>query len=138
MKKGLIISCLALGLCLFAACKPGDTTSAQSRTDLTADHISILDADMERSDVEALIGKDDASLSAKEDLDVYSLSDGKVAILRYANDKLQSVSIRDNDNYEDVVFSNYHKNTITGSEANDSTGGNYDSNNGAVDTNTRR
>ncbi len=107
MKQIRIISCLFLCLMLFAGCSRGSETSAQSRTDLTTDHIRELTADMERKDVEGLLGQDDDNLAQKEDIDVYSLSDGSTAILRYVDDKLAGAYIRGKDMYEDTIFSKF-------------------------------
>ena len=107
MKQIRIISCLFLCLMLFTGCSRGSETSAQSRTDLTTDHIRELTADMERKDVEGLLGQDDDNLALKEDIDVYSLSDGSTAILRYVDDKLAGAYIRGKDMYEDTIFSKF-------------------------------
>lgn len=81
--------------------------SAQTRSDLTEEHIRGLYADMKRSDVEDLLGKSDSALAQKESFEMYSLADGTVAVLRYAGDKLQSALIRGRDNVEKALFSNY-------------------------------
>ena len=109
MKKTLFISCLLFIMVLFAGCSKGSETSAQSRTDLTSDHIRGLSADMARKDIEDLIGQDDDHLAQKEDIDVYSLSDGSTAILRYVDDKLAGAYIRGKDMYEDTIFSKFAK-----------------------------
>lgn len=109
MRKTIFISCLLLSLAALAGCSKGSETSAQSRTDLTADHIRGLSADMDRRDVEDLIGQDDDNLAGKEDIDVYSLSDGTTAVLRYVDDKLAGAYIRGKDMYEDTIFSKFVK-----------------------------
>lgn len=107
MKKIFLVGCLFLCLNVFAGCTQGNETSAQSRTDLTAEEIRGLTADMERKDVEDLLGQDDDHLAQKEDVDVYSLSDGSTAILRYVDDKLAGAYIRGKDMFEDTIFSKF-------------------------------
>lgn len=104
MKKLVLLSMISmLALNLFA-CSSGDKASSQTRTDLTEDHFSGLTANMKRSDVEDLVGKHDSSLSDRETLEVYSLSDGRTAILRYVDDSLVGAFIRGADNLEDTIF----------------------------------
>lgn len=62
---------------------------------------------MDRRDVENLLGQDDDHLAQKEDVDVYSLSDGSTAILRYVDDRLAGAYIRGKDMYEDTIFSKF-------------------------------
>lgn len=107
MKKIFLLTCLLLCLNVLVGCAQGNETSSQSRTDLTADEIRGLSADMARKDVEDLLGQDDDHLAQKEDVDVYSLSDGSTAILRYVDDKLAGAYIRGKDMYEDTIFSKF-------------------------------
>ena len=107
MKKLFLVFCILAGILTIAACSSGSETSAQSRTDLTSDNIRELSADMERRDVENLLGQDDDHLAQKEDVDVYSLSDGSTAILRYVDDRLAGAYIRGKDMYEDTIFSKF-------------------------------
>lgn len=104
MKKLVLmgmISILALNL---LACSSSDKASSQTRTDLTEEHFNGLTANMKRSDVEDLVGTHDSSLSERESLAVYSLSDGRTAILRYVDDTLVGAFIRGADNLEDTIF----------------------------------
>lgn len=107
MKKTVLMSCLLLTIIWIAGCSKGSEVSSQSRTDLTTEHINNLTQDMSRTDVENILGQDDDHLAQKEDVDVYSLSDGTTAILRYVDDKLASVYIRGKDMYEDTIFSKF-------------------------------
>lgn len=109
MKKTLIAMGLMICLASLTACHASGETSAQSRTDLTADHIRGLSADMKRKDVEDLLGQDDDNLASKEDLDVYSLSDGTTAVLRYVDDTLTGVYLRGKDMYEETIFNSFAK-----------------------------
>lgn len=114
----------------------GKETAAQTRSDLTAEHIRGLYADMKRSDVEDLLGKSDSALAENESFEMYSLADGTTAVLRYAGDKLQAAYIRGKDNIEEALFSNYSKGTE--STINDGTEGSDKdtSKNNADDENT--
>ena len=107
MKNFKLLFFLMSAVLLLAGCSKGSETAAQSRTDLTAEHIRGLSADMARRDVEELLGQDDDHLAQKEDIDVYSLSDGSTAILRYIDDKLAGAYIRGKDMYEDTIFSKF-------------------------------
>ena len=131
MKKTISILCLLLCLTALAACSKGSETSAQSRTDLTAEHIRGLSADMKRKDVEDLIGQDDDNLAHKEDVDVYSLSDGSTAVLRYVDDKLAGAYIRGKDMYEDTIFSKFARDIKENLQE-----GDYNTENGKVQGNT--
>lgn len=108
----LVCAILALTAVLYGC--SNKETSAQTRSDLTSEHVRGLYADMKRSDVEDLLGKSDSALAEKESFEMYSLADGTVAVLRYAGDKLQSAFIRGKDNIEEVLFNNYgsHSNQI--------------------------
>lgn len=107
MKKTVLMSCLLLAIMCITGCSKGSEVSSQSRTDLTSEHINNLTQDMSRTDVENILGQDDDHLAQKEDVDVYSLSDGTTAILRYVDDKLAGVYIRGKDMYEDTIFSKF-------------------------------
>jgi hypothetical protein len=61
---------------------------------------------MARTDVEDLLGTGDKSLSNHEKIDVYSLSDGTTAVLRYRDDTLLGAYLRDKDNVETSIFGN--------------------------------
>lgn len=147
MKKLVLSACILLCMTMLFGCSSGGETSAQSRTDLTSDHIRGLSVDMKRKDVEDLIGQDDDNLAQKEDIDIYSLSDGTTAVLRYVDDTLVSVGIRDKDMYEESIFNKFSRDIedmTTGGEtdetgetgeSNDTNGdmdGNYDTENGIV------
>lgn len=96
---------LALSASLFlTACGNSDTAGTQARTDLTADHVRGLYSGMVRSDVEDLLGTGDKSLADHESIDVYSLSDGTTALLRYRDDTLMGAYLRDKDNVETSLF----------------------------------
>lgn len=114
----LVAAILALTAVLYGC--SNKETSAQTRSDLTSEHIRGLYADMKRSDVEDLLGKSDSALAEKESFEMYSLADGTVAVLRYAGDKLQSAFIRGKDNVEEALFNNYgsHSNQINDGTSN--------------------
>ena len=61
-KLFILIATLSLLLC---ACS-STPTSKQTRNDLTSEHFNGLSADMNRSDVEDLIGKSDSALAENE------------------------------------------------------------------------
>ena len=121
-KLFILIATLSLLLC---ACS-STPTSKQTRNDLTSEHFNGLSADMNRSDVEDLIGKSDSALAENESFEMYSLADGTVALLRYAGDKLQAAYIRGKDNVERAIFSNYTdgSNTINDGTMDDGMNGN--------------
>jgi hypothetical protein len=101
--------CCTLSICavlLFTGCSSNDTAGTQARTDLTSDHIRGLYSGMARTDVEDLLGTGDKSLSNHEKIDVYSLSDGTTAVLRYRDDTLLGAYLRDKDNVETSIFGN--------------------------------
>ena len=126
-KLFILIATLSLLLC---ACS-STPTSKQTRNDLTSEHFNGLSADMNRSDVEDLIGKSDSALAENESFEMYSLADGTVALLRYAGDKLQAAYIRGKDNVERAIFSNYTdgSNTINDGTMDDGINGNDAENN---------
>lgn len=108
-KQKMILSAAVLALTAVLYGCSGATTSSQTRSDLTAEHVRGLYADMSRSDVEDLLGKSDSALADKESFEMYSLADGTTAVLRYAGDKLQAAYIRGKDNLEEALFNNYSK-----------------------------
>lgn len=89
---------------LITGCSSSDKAGTQARTDLTADHVRGLYSGMARTDVEDLLGTGDKSLADHEKIDVYSLSDGTTAVLRYRDDTLLGAYIRDKDNIETSIF----------------------------------
>ena len=124
-KKFLPILILAVSSLLIGC--SSNQVSNQTRSDLTAEHVRGLYADMNRSDVEDLLGKSDSALAENESFEMYSLADGTTAILRYAGDKLQAAYIRGKDNIEEAIFNNYDG--TSPSQINDGT--NESNNNGA-------
>lgn len=130
MKKLVLSACILLCMTMLFGCSSGGETSAQSRTDLTSDQIRGLSVDMKRKDVEDLIGQDDDSLAQKEDIDIYSLSDGSTAVLRYVDDVLVSVGIRGKDMFEESIFNKFAK------DIEDNTDGNYNTEDGRVNGET--
>ena len=54
--------------------------------------------------MEDLLGTGDKSLADHEKIDVYSLSDGTTAVLRYRDDTLLGAYLRDKDNVETSIF----------------------------------
>lgn len=130
MKKLVLSACILLCMTMLFGCSSGGETSAQSRTDLTGDHIRGLSVDMKRKDVEDLIGQDDDNLAQKEDIDIYSLSDGSTAVLRYVDDVLVSVGIRGKDMFEESIFNKFAK------DIEDNTDGNYNTEDGRVNGET--
>jgi len=140
-KKFLPILILAVSALLIGC--SSNPVSKQTRTDLTAEHVRGLYADMDRNDVEDLLGKSDSALAENESFEMYSLADGTSAVLRYAGDKLQAAYIRGKDNVEEALFSNYQgKSTIddgtTGNNAADDNGaaGNTADDNGTAGNTT--
>lgn len=145
MKKLVLSACILLCMTMLFGCSSGGETSAQSRTDLTSDHIRGLSVDMKRKDVEDLIGQDDDNLAQKEDIDIYSLSDGSTAVLRYVDDVLVGVGIRGKDMYEESIFNKFAReledmtngtNETGESQTNGAMDGNYDTENGIVNGET--
>ncbi len=133
MKKLVLTACIIMCMTMLFGCSSGAETSAQSRTDLTGEHIRGLSVDMKRKDVEDLIGQDDDSLAQKEDIDIYSLSDGSTAVLRYVDDALVGVSIRGKDMYEESIFNKFARDIEDGL---DGTDGNYNTEDGKVNGET--
>ena len=79
-------------------------------------------------DVEDLLGTSDKSLAEHESIEVYSLSDGTTALLRYRDDQLLGAYLRDKDNVETSIF-NQNNAGMTGINGTDSTiGGGADTN----------
>lgn len=116
----------------------GKETAAQTRNDLTAEHVRGLYADMKRSDVEDLLGKSDSALAENESFEMYSLADGTTAVLRYAGDKLQAAYIRGKDNIEEALFSNYGKDsTSTINDGTENSDKDADKNNTENDSNSK-
>lgn len=89
---------------LITGCSSADKAGTQARTDLTSDHVRGLYSGMARKDVEDLLGTGDKSLADHEKIDVYSLSDGSTAVLRYRDDTLLGAYLRDKDNVETSIF----------------------------------
>lgn len=102
-KHFLFMSAICASL-LLTGCGSSDTSGSQARNDLTAEHVRGLYSGMKRSDIEDLLGGSDKSLAEKESIEVYSLSDGTTAILRYREDTLMSAYLRDKDNMETSLF----------------------------------
>ena len=103
-KKSLFILFSLLTLVLLTGCSSADTAGSQARTDLTSDHIRGLYSGMAKTDIEDLLGVGDKSLADHESIDVYSLSDGTTALLRYRDDKLMGAYLRDKDNKETSIW----------------------------------
>ncbi len=89
---------------LITGCSSADKAGTQARTDLTSEHVRGLYSGMARKDVEDLLGTGDKSLAEHEKIDVYSLSDGTTAVLRYRDDTLLGAYLRDKDNMETSIF----------------------------------
>ena len=89
---------------LLTGCSSSDKAGTQARTDLTAEHVRGLYSGMARTEVEELLGTGDKSLADHEKIDVYSLSDGTTAVLRYRDDTLLGAYLRDKDNVETSIF----------------------------------
>lgn len=131
-KRFLPLLILAISALLIGC--SSNPVSKQTRTDLTAEHVRGLYADMDRNDVEDLLGKSDSALAEKESFEMYSLADGTYAVLRYAGDKLQAAYIRGKDNVEEAIFNNYQgapSTTINDGTTND----NNSTNNGTTNNN---
>lgn len=130
-KRFLPLLILAISALLIGC--SSNPVSKQTRSDLTAEHVRGLYADMNRSDVEDLLGKSDSALAENESFEMYGLADGTSAILRYAGDKLQAAYIRGKDNVEEALFSNYQgqsSSTINdGTDQNNNSSDNMDSDN---------
>ena len=128
MKKLLLTLCIILCICMLMGCSTSSTPSAQSRTDLTAEHFRGLTSDMTRKDVEDLIGTHDANLASKESIAVYSLADGTTAVLRYVDDMLAGAYIRGKDMFEETIFNRFDRNDGVTNDAD----GSYDTQDGHV------
>ena len=102
--KHFFLSLAIVSSLFLTACGSADTAGTQARTDLTADHVRGLYSGMVRSDVEDLLGTGDKSLADHESIEVYSLSDGTTALLRYRDDTLMDAYLRDKDNFETSIF----------------------------------
>ena len=96
---------------LITGSSSADKAGTQARTDLTSDHVRGLYSGMARKDVEDLLGTGDKSLADHEKIDVYSLSDGSTAVLRYRDDTLLGAYLRDKDNIETSIFGQSTTNT---------------------------
>ena len=128
MKKLLLTLCITLCICMLMGCSTSSTPSAQSRTDLTAEHFRGLTSDMTRKEVEDLIGTHDANLASKESIAVYSLADGTTAVLRYVDDMLAGAYIRGKDMFEETIFNRFDRNNGVTNDAD----GSYDTQDGHV------
>ncbi len=111
---------------LMTGCSSADKAGTQARTDLTSDHVRGLYSGMARKDVEDLLGTGDKSLADHEKIDVYSLSDGSTAVLRYRDDTLLGAYLRDKDNMETSIFGQDTTNT-SGTNGVTDTGSSLDS-----------
>lgn len=114
-KNGSLSKYLIFGLALctsflLTGCGDADTAGTQARTDLTSDHVRGLYSGMLRNDIEDLLGTSDKSLGEKESVEVYGLSDGTTAVLRYSDDKLMGAYLRDKENKETSLFDNDNAN----------------------------
>jgi hypothetical protein len=111
MKKIFLCLCLTMLITGLCACSNQSSAAVQTRSDLTQAHFAGLNSGMKRSDVVDLIGENDEALASKEDFDIYTLSDGTTAVLRYKDDELVSAAIRDKDNYENSLFNIFERPT---------------------------
>ena len=89
---------------LLTACGSADSNSSQVRNDLTSEHVRGLYSGMKRDAIEDLLGTSDRSLAEKESIEIYSLTDGTTAVLRYREDTLMSAYLRDKNNMETPLF----------------------------------
>ena len=129
MKKCLLFKIIAaLSVFVLVVCGNADTAGTQARNDFSEDHVRGLYSGMVRNDVEDLLGTSDKSLAEHESIEVYSLSDGTTALLRYRDDQLLGAYLRDKDNVETSIF-NQNNAGMTGINGTDSTiGGGADTN----------
>jgi len=111
MKKIITLALAIMVLMSLTACRTNADTTAQTRADLTADHVRGLYENMSRTDVEGLLGKHDSELASHETVHYYSLADGNTAVLRYVDDTLIGAYIRDKDNVEETLFNRYSRRT---------------------------
>ena len=128
-KTSLFWAAALASVLLLTGCGNADTAGTQARSDLTADHVRGLYSGMNRNDIEELLGTSDKSLAEHESIEVYSLSDGTTAVLRYRDDTLMGAYLRDKNNNETPLFGNTNTNTnntndTNSSLSNDMTGGN--------------
>lgn len=143
-KTSLFWAAALASVLLLTGCGNADTAGTQARSDLTADHVRGLYSGMNRNDIEDLLGTSDKSLAEHESIEVYSLSDGTTAVLRYRDDTLMGAYLRDKNNIETPLFGNEGTNTNNTNGTNNSdmngTNGLNDSNmtgiNGTNDTNS--
>ena len=128
-KTSLFWAAALSSVLLLTGCGNADTAGTQARSDLTADHVRGLYSGMNRNDIEDLLGTSDKSLAEHESIEVYSLSAGTTAVLRYRDDTLMGAYLRDKNNIETPLFGNTNTNTnntndTNSSLSNDMTGGN--------------
>ena len=128
-KTSLFWAAALASVLLLTGCGNADTAGTQARSDLTADHVRGLYSGMNRNDIEDLLGTSDKSLAEHESIEVYSLSDGTTAVLRYRDDTLMGAYLRDKNNIETPLFGNTNTNTnntndTSSSLSNDMTEGN--------------
>lgn len=128
-KTSLFGAAALVSVLLLTGCGNADTAGTQARSDLTSDHVRGLYSGMNRNDIEDLLGTSDKSLAEHESIEVYSLSDGTTAVLRYRDDTLMGAYLRDKNNIETPLFGNTNTNTnntndTNSSLSNDMTGGN--------------
>ena len=128
-KTSLFWAAALASVLLLPGCGNADTAGTQARSDLTSDHVRGLYSGMNRNDIEDLLGTSDKSLAEHESIEVYSLSDGTTAVLRYRDDTLMGAYLRDKNNIETPLFGNTNTNTnntndTNSSLSNDMTGGN--------------
>ncbi|MDD6231506.1 MAG: hypothetical protein SO181_10780 [Frisingicoccus sp.] len=143
-KTSLFWAAALVSVLLLTGCGNADTAGTQARSDLTSDHVRGLYSGMNRNDIEDLLGTSDKSLAEHESIEVYSLSDGTTAVLRYRDDTLMGAYLRDKNNIETPLFGNEGTNTNNTNGTNNSdmngTNGLNDSNmtgiNGTNDTNS--
>ena len=128
-KTSLFWAAALASVLLLTGCGNADTAGTQARSDLTSDHVRGLYSGMNRNDIEDLLGTSDKSLAEHESIEVYSLSDGTTAVLRYRDDTLMGAYLRDKNNIKTPLFGNTNTNTnntndTNSSLSNDMTGGN--------------
>ena len=119
-KTSLFSASALSSVLLLTGCGNADTAGTQARSDLTADHVRGLYSGMNRNDIEDLLGTSDKSLAEHESIEVYSLSDGTTAVLRYRDDTLMGAYLRDKNNIETPLFGNTNTNTNNTNDTNSS------------------
>ena len=119
-KTSLFLASALSSVLLLTGCGNADTAGTQARSDLTADHVRGLYSGMNRNDIEDLLGTSDKSLAEHESIEVYSLSDGTTAVLRYRDDTLMGAYLRDKNNIETPLFGNTNTNTNNTNDTNSS------------------